>query len=204
MNKQLMNVAGLTIDAGIIAGGLGSRLDGADKGLLQWQGVEFARHIIKRLKPYTRKLIINCNRNSDQYWPLADLVVSDGDGAFEGPLAGLKSLLLASDADYLLVSPCDTPALPEDFAERMLRCLEQNPGATIAVDDGERLHPLHLLVPVSLAGSISQYLASGERRMMKWLKQNNLVCCDFSDQPEGFLNVNSSEEFETLMQRGRH
>lgn len=189
----------VTIDAGIIAGGQGSRLDGVDKGLLEWRGVEFTLHIVKRLRPYTRKLIINCNRNSEHYWPLADLVVSDGDDAFNGPLAGLRSLLLASDADYLLVSPCDTPALPEDFAERMFDCLKQNPGATIAVDDGERLHPLHLLIPVSLAESISEYLASGERRMMKWLKQNNLVCCDFSDQPEGFLNVNTPKELEALM-----
>ena len=154
---------------------------------------------MKRLRPYTNKLIINCNRNAEHYWPLADLVVSDGDDAFNGPLAGLRSLLLASTADYMLISPCDTPALPEDFAERMLNCLEQHPGATIAVDDGERLHPLHLLVPVSLAENISQYLDSGERRMMKWLKQNNLVRCDFSDQPDAFLNVNTPKELGMLM-----
>ena len=189
----------LIIDAGVIAGGLGSRLEGVDKGLLEWRGIEFTLHIVKRLRPYARKLIINCNRNSEHYWPLADLVVSDGDDAFNGPLAGLRSLLLASDADYVLVSPCDTPALPEDFAERMMACLERNPGATIAVDDGERLHPLHLLVPVSLAESIGEYLASGERRMMKWLKQNNLVCCDFSDQPDSFLNVNTPKEMQILL-----
>lgn len=190
-----------TIDAGIIAGGLGSRLDGADKGLLHWQGIEFAKYIAARLKPYSRKLIINCNRNREQYQQLADIVVSDADSDFNGPLAGLQSLLNASDAEYLLVSPCDTPALPEDFAERMLACLEKNPGATIAVDDGEHLHPLHLLIPVALAESIEQYLAAGERRMIKWLKQNNLVCCDFSDQPDSFLNVNSKEEMTALLQR---
>ena len=90
-----MNGKPLIIDAGIIAGGLGSRLDGADKGLLEWRGVEFTLHIAKRLRPYARKMIINCNRNSEHYWPLADLVVSDGDDAFNGPLAGLRSLLLA-------------------------------------------------------------------------------------------------------------
>lgn len=188
----------LIIDAGIIAGGLGSRLDGADKGLLEWSGAEFALHIAKRLRPFSRKLIVNCNRNSEHYWPIADLVVSDGDDSFSGPLAGLKALMLASDADYLLVSPCDTPALPEDFAERMLACLERNPGAVIAADDGERLHPLHLLVPVSLTDSVTEYLNSGERRMMKWLKQTNLIRCDFSDQPDGFLNVNTPTELTLL------
>ncbi|UZE96440.1 molybdenum cofactor guanylyltransferase MobA [Alkalimarinus alittae] len=194
-----MSENALVIDAGIIAGGMGSRLDGADKGLLEWDGAEFALHIVNRLRPHTRKLVINCNRNSQHYWPLADLVVSDGDEAFNGPLAGLRSLMLASNADYLLVSPCDTPALPEDYAERMFACLESHPGATIAVDDGVRLHPLHLLVPVSLADSITEYLANGERRMMKWLKQNNLVCCDFSDQPDGFLNVNTPKEMQLLL-----
>jgi len=195
----MMNSSTLSIDAGIIAGGLGSRLEGVDKGLLHWQGVEFAQHIAARLRPYTKTLIVNCNRNSERYQDVADKVVSDGDGEFNGPLAGLRALLQASDADYLLVSPCDTPALPVDFAEKMLACLKENPGATIAVDDGDRLHPLHLLIPVFLAESIDGYLKSGERRMIKWLKQNNLVCCDFSDQPEGFLNVNSPEEMERLV-----
>ena len=195
----MMNSSKLSVDAGIIAGGLGSRLEGVDKGLLHWQGVEFAKHIAARLRPYANTLIVNCNRNGERYQNIADKVVSDGDGEFNGPLAGLLALLQASDADYLLVSPCDTPALPEDFAEKMLACLELNPGATIAVDDGDRLHPLHLLIPVSLAKSIDDYLKSGERRMIKWLKKNNLVCCDFSDQPEGFLNVNSPEEMETLI-----
>ena len=194
-----MNSSTLNIDAGIIAGGLGSRLEGVDKGLLHWQGVEFAEHIAARLRPYTQTLIVNCNRNSERYLHIADKVVSDADSEFNGPLAGLSALLQASNADYLLVSPCDTPALPEDFAERMLVCLGENPSATIAVDDGSRLHPLHLLIPVSLAESIDRYLKSGERRMIKWLKQNNLVCCDFSDQPEGFLNVNSPEEMECLI-----
>jgi molybdopterin-guanine dinucleotide biosynthesis protein A len=195
----MMKANKLNIDAGIIAGGLGSRLEGVDKGLLHWQGVEFAQHIAARLRPYTQTLIVNCNRNGQRYQEVADKVVGDGNAEFNGPLAGLRALLLASDADYLLVSPCDTPALPEDFAEKMLACLEDNPGATIAVHDGGRLHPLHLLIPVSLADSIDCYLKSGERRMMKWLKQNNLVCCDFSDQPEGFLNVNSPEEMEELI-----
>ncbi len=189
----------IIIDAGIIAGGLGSRLQGADKGLLQWQGVEFAEYIAARLRPYTRRLIVNCNRNSERYLGVADKVVSDSDGEFNGPLSGLRSLLYASDADYMMISPCDTPVLPKDFAERMLACLDMNPGATIAVDDGAHLHPLHLLIPVSLAESIDRYLASGERRMMEWLRQNNLVRCDFSDQPEGFLNVNSPEEMKILM-----
>jgi molybdenum cofactor guanylyltransferase len=197
----MMSSSKISIDAGIIAGGLGSRLEGVDKGLLHWQGVEFAQHIAARLRPYTKTLIVNCNRNSERYQGVADKVVSDGDDEFNGPLAGLRALLQASDADYLLVSPCDTPALPENFAEKMLACLEGNPGATIAVDDGDRLHPLHLLIPVSLAESIDDYLNSGERKMIKWLKQNNLICCDFSDQPEGFLNVNSPEEMERLIGR---
>lgn len=188
----------LHLDGGVIAGGLGSRLSGVDKGLLIWNGETFASHIAKRLRPYTDKLIINCNRNHPEYEAIADKVVVDQDPHFLGPLAGLQALLMASDADYLLISPCDTPALPADFAPRMLDCLGSSIGKMVAVTDGEREHPLHLLIPTSLASDITDYLARGERKMMRWIHSHQPLWCDFSDEKTGFLNVNTQEDQQNL------
>lgn len=188
------------LDGGIIAGGLGRRLSGVDKGLLIWKGESFASHIAQRFRPYIDKLIINCNRNHPEYKAIADKVVVDQHPQFLGPLAGLQSLLMASTADYLLISPCDTPALPADFAPRMLSCLDDAMGKMVAVTDGEREHPLHLLIPTSLATDIADYLARGERKMMHWIVSHDPLWCDFSDEKSSFLNVNTQKDQQHLNQ----
>jgi len=184
----------LLIDGGIIAGGQGHRLSGVDKGLLVWQGKTYAEHISNRLRPHSGQLIINCNRNHSQYQALADQVVVDQQSESLGPLAGLQALLMASRADYLLVSPCDTPALPDDYGKRMLDCLKDNAGCVIAVSDGERSHPLHLLLPVNLVEDITSYLAQGGRKMMSWIMSYHPIWCDFSDEKASFLNINTPKE----------
>ncbi len=190
---------GVKVDAGIIAGGSGTRMGGADKGLLECQGEVFVARIAQRLRPFCDRLIINCNRNSDRYARWADQLVGDGTLERDGPLAGLKVLLETSRADYLLVCPCDTPRIPADYGRRMLQTLAQHPDQLVAVKAGARIHPLHLLLPTHLHTDIAAFLAVGERRMMGWLARQPVVYCDFSAQPEDFANVNSPEELRQLV-----
>lgn len=202
----------ITLDGGIIAGGLGSRMNGLDKGLLELNALTFARTIGQQLRPHIRRLIINCNRNEEIYRTIADLVVGDMprtiDGqskiGFDGPLAGIRAILSASTADYVLFSPCDTPRIPIDYAPRMLSCLslqETDSGELpmVVASDGERWHPLHILMPVKNLVSISEFLDAGERKMMFWLKQHRPLVCDFSDCGPAFFNVNSPRDLDQLI-----
>lgn len=187
-----------SIDAAIIAGGLGTRLDGADKGLLEWGKQRFAEHIAKKLRPYTENLIINCNRNLPRYGIIADILVHDEDKTFAGPLAGLLSVIKGSDATYVLTSPCDTPLIPDDYAPRMLAVLQQNPNRLIVAHDGNQIQPLHLLLPTNLEVNMREYLNSGKRKLTSWLILQSPVFCDFTDTAADFLNVNSPQEFNEL------
>lgn len=186
------------IDGGIIAGGLGTRMGGVDKGLLSWHEACFAEHIASKLRPHCNQLLINCNRNFDRYAVWADQVIRDDTQDYNGPLEGLKVLLRASTANYMLLSPCDTPRIPADYAPRMLATWRKYPGQLIAVKAADRIHPLHLLVPTRLHESISDYLLSGERRMMRWLEGQQVQYCDFSAEADCFTNVNSHEALALL------
>ncbi len=200
-----------SLDGGIIAGGLGSRMHGQDKGLLELNNVAFAQSITRALRPYVGQLIINCNRNHTAYAQFADQVVGDlprevngqTQVAYDGPMAGITAILKSSKAHYVLFSPCDTPCLPDSYVPRMLNCLRdsgyspENPRIVIA-SDGERWHPLHVLMPIGYADSITEFLAAGERKVMFWLKQRNPLICDFSDCPDAFFNVNSPSDLESL------
>lgn len=188
----------ITVDAAIIAGGLGTRLDGADKGLLEWGKQRFAEHIAQKLRPHTASLIINCNRNLPRYEVIADLIVQDEDKNFAGPLAGLLSVIKVSAADYVLTSPCDTPLIPNNYATKMLATLTQSPGRLIVAHDGSQIQPLHMLLPTQLEDSIRDYLHSGKRKLTSWIILQSPVFCDFAESASAFLNVNSPQEFDEL------
>lgn len=66
----------------------------------------------------------------------------DAPGSRDGPLAGVLEGLrwaAAQGAEGLVTAPCDTPALPPDFAARMIAALAEAPCAYAVSPDGP--HP---------------------------------------------------------------
>jgi molybdopterin-guanine dinucleotide biosynthesis protein A len=112
--------------------------------------------------------------------------------------------MAASTADYLLVSPCDTPHISEVFGLRMLETLKntlnnqahdnaQHMPLLFASKDADRHHPLHLLISTQYQPKLELALAQGQKRVMQWVNNNNVQWVDFSDQPGKFSNFNSPE-----------
>ena len=190
----------LIIDGGILAGGLARRMHGKDKGLQLFKKKPMAAWVYEALSPYVRKVIINCNRNQTDYAKITTNLVSDTILDFPGPLAGIVSLMESSDADYFLISPCDTPLLNHEFAKRMLNflnsnsCDKTNRELLIAVQAGEKQQPLHLCISKTFKASLKCYLDNNEHRVMKWMAENHAIWLDFSDQAESFRNFNTLEE----------
>ena len=128
----------------VLAGGEGRRMGGRDKGLEPFAGLPLVGHVVKRLEGQVAELLINANRNADAYRFFADRVIADlvmdgAEGGFKGPLMGIYSGLRAAKTPWLLVVPCDSPALPDDLVARMVKGIGQH---DIAVAfDGDRLHP---------------------------------------------------------------
>ena len=72
----------------VLAGGLGRRMGGVDKGLSLLDGEPLVEHIIRRLAPQVGRLIINANQNHDTYAGFGYPVVGDRITGYAGPLAG--------------------------------------------------------------------------------------------------------------------
>ncbi|HCN68163.1 MAG TPA: molybdenum cofactor guanylyltransferase MobA, partial [Candidatus Accumulibacter sp.] len=51
----------------ILAGGLGRRMGGVDKGLQELHGRPLVAWVIERLAPQVDELLINANRNAQRY-----------------------------------------------------------------------------------------------------------------------------------------
>ena len=182
----------------VLAGGRGKRMGGADKGLVDLRGRPMVMHVIDRLRPQVGRIIINANRNTDEYKALGYEVIADVVGDYFGPLAGMASAMQAANTTYVLTVPCDSPMVGDDLAVRLYQALaHDNADASIA-HDGERMHPVFALLKRDLLPSLQRYLQSGERKIDRWLKQHRLAVAYFRDKPEAFLNVNNPDEREAL------
>lgn len=184
----------------ILAGGEGRRMGGRDKGLEPFAGLPLVAHTVKRFEGRVAELLINANRNMDGYAPFANRVIEDAEGGFKGPLMGIYSGLRAAKTPWLLVAPCDSPALPHDLVPRMLAGIMTERGEQdIAVAfDGERLHPVVVLLRTSFADDLADALAQGERKIDRWFDRHAWCKVDMSDCPEAFANLNTEEEKHRL------
>jgi molybdopterin-guanine dinucleotide biosynthesis protein A len=188
------------VTAVILAGGAGRRMDGQDKGLIPFRGRPLIAHVLEILAPQANKILINCNRNSDAYARFGYPLQQDNLPGGQGPLAGLLSALESVDSEYVLSVPCDTPFLPPRLVERMLDKLQQSGADTCTVDDGDRLHPVIMLVRRSTAPSLRAYLESGKRKVHDWFYSTRHCITDFSDQPEAFININTPDQLQAAEQ----
>lgn len=195
----------------ILAGGRGSRMGGADKGLQNFHGVPLALHTQLRLSPQVGELLINANRNLAAYesfgvpvWPDAASL-----GDFAGPLAGFLTGLERCETPLMLTVPCDTPLFPQDLVVRLAEALERD-GADIAMaaaleEDGQlRAQPVFCLMRAGLLESVVRFTHGGGRKIDAWTAQHQTVLVPFDqpgDDPKAFFNANTLAELHLLESR---
>lgn len=180
----------------ILAGGQGRRMGGVDKGLVPFAGRPLVAHVRERLVGRVAELLINANRSHATYGEFAERVIEDAEGGYQGPLMGIYSGLLTAHTPWLLVVPCDTPALPQDLVARLVAGIGE---ADIAVaGDGQRLHPVVALIRTSLAQDLGEALAAGERKIDRWYARHAWVRVDFAEGADAFANLNTQEERQRL------
>lgn len=192
MNKQT-TVAGV-----ILAGGLARRMNNQDKGLILYHGRPLVCYAIDALASAMSEIIINANRNIEQYGQFGRPVVPDQTASFDGPLAGILTAMLHTRAEVLVVLPCDSPLIRTEHVLKLLEARTDGDAEIAAAHDGERLHPVFLALKTGLKDSLQDYLSRGERKIDRWLEQHKLVLADFRATPNIFTNVNTMTELAAL------
>jgi molybdenum cofactor guanylyltransferase len=196
MNTQLPLTLPYTLI--VLCGGQGSRLGGADKGLLSVDGQPFVQRLIDRLaqpmarSPYNLRVLISANRHRDQYSAFGYPVIADIRAGFQGPLAGIEACLQHAGKEPVLIVPADMPDLPEDLPQRLLERLDRN---SIAVaHDGKQTQVLCLaMYPDTWRASLSTYLDTGNRGVNRWLSNKPIIQVRFDDVAK-FSNINEKSD----------
>lgn len=192
MNKQ-SKVSGV-----VLAGGLARRMHQQDKGLVAFNRRPMVAYALQVMAPVVDELFINANRNIEQYQQFNYPVLRDATDDFAGPLAGVNAALNACAHETLLVMPCDSPFMTSTGLQTLLDERESSQAEIAVAFDGERTHPVFMVVRRSLRDSLQNYLARGERKIDHWFELHNWVKVDFSANPEFFSNINTLEQLAVL------
>lgn len=184
-------MAAAAITGLLLAGGAGSRMGGADKGLVVWRGQPLAAHVLARLAPQVGPLLISANRHAAAYATLAPgaTVLADATPG-QGPLGGWLAGLGACTTPWLATAPCDAPHLPLDLVARLLAAAEAEAADAAVATTALGLQPTFALLRPQLAASLAAYLASGQRAIRHWLVQQRLAPVRFDDEA-AFANFNT-------------
>lgn len=178
----------------VLAGGLGRRMGGVDKGLQTMKGRPMVQWVLERFSPQVAEVVINANQNPDRYGAFGHRVVSDDIGGFAGPLAGLHAGLKAATHPLVATVPCDSPFLPEDLVQRLFSNLGNHDLAVAKT--GDQAHPVFVLTKRDIVGNLESFLSGGGRKIDAWYASLKVVEVSFDDQTDAFRNINTLAELK--------
>lgn len=178
----------------ILAGGLGRRMGGVDKGLQTLNGRPLVQWVLDRLAPQVDTVLISANQNLLRYVEFGCPVLPDRTPDFSGPLAGLHAALSRSSSPLLVTVPCDSPFLPADLVQRLRSALEKENAELAVARTGDQVQRAFCLMRREILPKLDAFLAAGERKVWLWHASLNVAEVGFDDESAAFSNINTPED----------
>jgi molybdopterin-guanine dinucleotide biosynthesis protein A len=189
------------ITAAVLAGGMGRRMGGVDKGLVEIMGRPMVAWTLEAIQPQAGQTLINANRSQNKYAAFGLPLVGDRHEGFQGPLAGLHAVLEAATTPFVAIVPCDTPGLPGDLVARLAAAVEDEDTELAVAEAGGRVHTLHGLFRKELLADLTAALEAGQRKPDAWYATRRWSRVDFSDVASAFDNINTPEQRDALVEQ---
>ncbi|MGU3494948.1 molybdenum cofactor guanylyltransferase MobA [Xanthobacteraceae bacterium A53D] len=184
----------------ILAGGLGRRMGGVDKALVDLAGRPLLSHVLDRLAPQVDQILLSANGPPERFAAFGLKVMPDTLPDHPGPLAGVLAGMEAlaghlPDHALLLSVPADAPLIPADLAARLLAARQAAGSVMAHATSGGRDHPVVALWPLGLRHVLRAYLEAGERRVYGFIRQQGSTPTDWACAGyDPFQNVNTPED----------
>ena len=201
----------------ILAGGASRRMardahEQADKTLADLGGRPMLSHIIERLRPQVRHLILNANGDPLRFATFdLEVIADDANNATHpsqtgrGPLAGLSAALTWAEARdprpaWIASVASDVPFLPHDLVAR-LSAAGDGKRIVIATSRGRR-HPPIGLWPVRRAPDLRAALTAGRLSLDRLAQEYGTIEVAFpmgqigSRVVDPFFNTNTPEDLD--------
>jgi molybdopterin-guanine dinucleotide biosynthesis protein A len=197
-----MTIARADVTGIVLAGGMGRRMGGVDKGLVLLDGKPMVAHVLARLAPQVGSLLINANQNPDRYAAFGHSVVADAVGGFAGPLAGLHAGMSRATTPFVVTVPCDSPFLPDDLVARLGEGIVRDDAQLAVAKTLDQPHPVFALVRRDVLPHLASFLEGGGRKIDAWYATLRVVEVPFDDEEAAFRNINTADELAAAATAG--
>ena len=182
------------ISIAILSGGKSSRMEGNDKGLIDFYGKSVLSRIINLASNFSSDIFVVANNNLDKYNQIHPYVYTDILEDFQGPLSGIYTALSKCKNEKLIILPCDGPFIKDVYFQVLT---EYESGKNIqVVKANDRLQPVYARIDSSLLNNLENFLQTGERKIDKWYNSCGFDEICFDKNVEMFLNINSKEDIK--------
>lgn len=189
----------------ILTGGQSSRLQSLsgpvlEKGLLELHGQPLVQRMRDFMQADVAKIFISANQHLPDYAKFGQVISDDPAlGTFQGPLAGIASVLPHVSTPWLFVMPVDLFNPPDDLLARLTE--QANAGSSrIYYIKAARKHPLCMLMRTNLGAGLRDYLATGQRKVREWQRQQAATPVIYSADESYFLNINTQQDLQHVRQ----
>jgi len=189
----------------ILAGGLGRRMEGRSKPLLNLAGRTLIERVSECARAQCGAAALNLHdAEPETAAPFAGLglpIAADVAPGRLGPLAGvLGGLDYAAahcpEVQFVLSLPCDCPFLPPDLAARLLDSARKSASGLACAASGGRRHPVVALWPVSLRAALRRALLYEDiRGVGQFQRIHDIAAVEWETAPlDPFFNVNTPDD----------
>lgn len=173
----------------VLAGGESSRM-GEDKSLLLFRKQQLISFSIEALKPFCQDLLISSNHTAHQNFDYP--CISDEHKKI-GPIAGIQSALKNSKTDYVIVLPCDSPMVKQQFVEFLISQITEDLDALVP-KYGEHLEPLFAIYHRRILPIVEDQIENKNYRLTSLLERINTKTIEVQDR-SCFVNINTPEDY---------
>jgi molybdopterin-guanine dinucleotide biosynthesis protein A len=177
---------------GVLAGGRGARMGGADKAWVHHRGTPLLQSALAAFAGVGGERLVSARAADPRHDALGVRAVFDRRSGFAGPLAGLEALAAGCATPWLLTVPVDIDGVPPGLALRLWQARGEN-GAVVA--DAGGLQPLLALWRVAaLRPALQAAFAAGHAAARDLVAALALPVLDLA--PQRLANLNSPDQLQ--------
>ena len=186
----------------ILAGGKGRRMGGKEKALINLLDRPLISYVLEKISGKAAPIALNVNTNFEKFKNFGYEILEDPIKGHLGPLVGiLASLNWAKNIDqkWVLTLPCDTPFLPLNLIESLVKVKNESPDVDLVVAKSRGFnHPVIALWKAENNLMLKKAIEEGIRKIDIFTSQLKTVHVNFDEINESkfdpFTNLNSPKD----------
>ena len=140
-----MEISNEIVPCVILAGGKGRRMGGKEKALIPLLDRPLLSYVLEKVSGKVAPIALNINTNLEQFTKFGYPIIEDPIKGHLGPLAGILASLnwaQKNNNDWVMTLPCDTPFLPNNIVQSMLKAKNNQPNIDLVVAKTRYANPI--------------------------------------------------------------